>query len=149
MFFYDRGKSEDFVQDLFIKIIEKTNLFDTEKKFSTWIYSLAANMCKNEFRRMSRKPIVFDLPEVKIDFQSIDHKVSGQPFAQILESALLSLDEKHRACFILRYQEGFSVDEVSQILDCPQGTVKSRLFYALKNLAKHPQLAKQFQNIQL
>lgn len=149
MFFYDRSKAEDFVQDLFIKIIEKANLYDPERKFSTWIYSLAANMCKNEFRRMSRKPVVFDLPELKIEPSSKPIELSPEPFAKILESALMSLDEKHRACFILRYQEGFSVDEVSQILDCPKGTVKSRLFYALRNLAKHPQLAKQFQNIQL
>jgi len=149
MFFYDRSKAEDFVQDLFIKIIEKAKLYNTEKKFSTWVYSLAANMCKNEFRRMSRKPVVFDLPELKITPKSIDHEASNPNFSKILAAALLSLDEKHRACFMLRYQEGFSVEEVSQILDCPKGTVKSRLFYALKKLAKHPQLAKQFQNIQL
>ncbi len=148
MFFYNRTKSEDFVQDLFIKLIEKTNLYDTEKKFSTWIYSLAANMCKNEFRRMSRKPMVFDLPEVSMEPANIGMDLEPQ-FAQVLEAALMTLDEKHRACFILRYQEGFTVAEVSQILDCPKGTVKSRLFYALKNLAKHPQLALQFQNIQL
>ena len=147
MFFYDRSKAEDFVQDLFIKIIEKAHFYDTDKKFSTWMYSLAANMCKNEFRRMSRKPVVFALPDLIMVPQSINLEDTSQAFAQILASALMELDEKHRACFILRYQEGFSVAEVSQILDCPKGTVKSRLFHALKKLAKHPQLAKQYQNL--
>ncbi len=149
MFFYDRSKAEDFVQDLFMKIVEKASLYNPSQKFSTWIFSVAHNMCKNEFRRLSRKPTVYDLPEISItqDFSNLDNP--EKQFALALDAALLTLDEKHRACFILRYQDGFSVGEVSQILDCPKGTVKSRLFNALKKLAKHPQLARQFQNIEL
>jgi RNA polymerase sigma-70 factor (ECF subfamily) len=50
-FYGDGEKAQDFLQDLFLKIIEKSNYFDVNKKFSTWIYTLASNLCKNEFRK--------------------------------------------------------------------------------------------------
>ncbi len=55
-------KSRDFLQDIFIKIIERPELFDTTRKFSTWIFSVAHNMCKNEYRRMAvRSNTVYDV----------------------------------------------------------------------------------------
>lgn len=51
MLWRDAGKAEDFTQEIFLKIIEKPQLFDPERNFKTWIYTLASNLCKNEYRR--------------------------------------------------------------------------------------------------
>ena len=68
-FFYrklwsDRTKSEDFTHDLFTKIIEKPESFDPSRSFKTWLFSVANNMCKNEYKKQEiRKPTGYDLPE--------------------------------------------------------------------------------------
>src|ERR1700712_473931 len=64
-FFYqrlyqDKQKAQDFLQDLFLKILEKPQLFNADKKFKTWIYTLAANMCKNEYRKDAVRGIKVD-----------------------------------------------------------------------------------------
>ena len=61
--------------------------------------------------------------------------MDNEIFNQHLQEAINKLDERHRLCFILRYQEEKSVAEISDVLGCPLGTVKSRVHYALKKLA--------------
>src|SRR4051794_3865958 len=64
MLWRDDDKAQDFLHDLFIKIIEKPDQFNPERKFSTWIYSAAFNMCKNEYRRQSvRQDARYDLKD--------------------------------------------------------------------------------------
>lgn len=140
----EQQKAEDFTQELFLKIVNKPHLYDTNRNFSSWLYQVAANMVKNEYRRHSRQPeltaeLPLDLPfEVNTIFECSDRKY----FKQELNAALLQLSEEHRQCFVLRYLEEKSIKEISDILDCPEGTVKSRLYYALKKLAKALQVFK-------
>lgn len=128
----DAHRADDFTQELFMKVVEKTALFDPERRFSTWLYTVAGNMVKNEYRRLSRQsapPLMDDY--VGEDFsEDFDYQV----FEQHLHHALGELDETQRQCFVLRYQEELSVKEIAEILDCPEGTVKSRMFYTLKKL---------------
>lgn len=128
----DAHRADDFTQELFMKVVEKTALFDPERRFSTWLYTVAGNMVKNEYRRLSRQsapPLMDDY--VGEDFsEDFDYKV----FEQHLHHALGELDETQRQCFVLRYQEELSMKEIAEILDCPEGTVKSRMFYTLKKL---------------
>jgi len=56
-------------------------------------------------------------------------------FTARLTDALEELEDIHRTCFILRYQEELSIKEISEVMDCPEGTVKSRLYYALRKLS--------------
>lgn len=145
-FFYQRldrdaERAQDFLQELFMKIVEKPELFDGDKNFSTWLYSIAANLCKNEYRRNSIKRIKND------DFRHMAfHRLSDNSdcenvqdyifFGSSLNKALKTMGEKHSLTFILRHQEGFSVKEVSEIMGCTEGTVKSRLFYAIRKLSQ-------------
>lgn len=131
-----KEKASDFTQDLFLKIIEKGKLFDPSKSFSVWIYSIAGNMVKNEYRRKSRQQHSLPWPDylmengLDIDIERIDRPV----FRKAIKNALNALDDKHRECYILRFQEELSIQEISEILNCPKGTVKSRLFYAVKKM---------------
>ena len=129
----DAQRADDFTQDLFLKLIEKRTLYDPNRRFSTWLYTVAGNMVKNEYRRISRIP---ELPEFPEAFsENISEEIDHQLFEQKLQVALEGLDEIQRQCFVLRYQEELSIKEIADILDCPEGTVKSRLFYTLKKLA--------------
>lgn len=137
----DRDKAEDFTQDLFTKIIEKPQLFDTTKKFSTWVFSVACNMCKNEYRRLAvRSGTVND--EAKAvrakdeDSENVVDYMDKKNFDHLLQVELGLLDEKHRSVFILRFQEEMSIKEISEALGINEGTVKSRLFYTLKKLSE-------------
>jgi RNA polymerase sigma-70 factor (ECF subfamily) len=144
-FFYqrlyqDEQKAQDFLQDLFLKLLEKAASFDSNKPFKTWVYTLATNMCKNEYRRDAVRGVKVndfafeDMPEHQpaLIFAG---KFDKNLFAVNLKTELNKLDEHHRTTFILRYQEELSVSEISEVMDCAEGTVKSRLFYCTKKLA--------------
>lgn len=134
MFWQDAAKSEDFAQDLFLKIIEKAHTFRKECAFKTWIYTLAANMCKNEFRRTNyRETAVLPLTEDTCDYlpETIDQVL----VANALRACIDQLDIHYRTCFVLRFQEELSVREISDVTGIPEGTVKSRLHRALQKVS--------------
>ncbi len=134
----DSEKAQDFLHDLFIKIIEKPHLFDPDKKFSTWVYTIATNLCRNEYRKRARRTFVtFDnMPEFA-DVLNVDYieKIDGKSFVKSLREELSKLKDSHRTTFILRYQEQLQLQEIAEIMDCSIGTVKSRLFYTIRKLA--------------
>lgn len=130
-------QANDFLQELFMKLIEKPESYNPDYSFQTWFFSVANNMCKNEYRRreVRKEYQTMEALQTKLDYIS---ETSVEP-EQLLEKIFLTLDqlgEEHRAAFLLRYREGFSIKEVAEILDLPEGTVKSRLFYAKKILAE-------------
>ncbi len=140
---HDEEKAQDFLQDLFLKIIEKPHLFQKEKNFATWIYTIANNMCKNEYRhRLVRKDIRnegnVDLisPDESTDEHPTEKNIDRMNFRKALFSELENLKSEQKAVFLLKYQENYSIKKISSILKCSEGTVKSRLFYTTKKLAE-------------
>jgi RNA polymerase sigma-70 factor, ECF subfamily len=135
MLWNDRQKAEDFLHDLFVKIINNPQRFDTSRKFSTWLYSVAHNMCKNEYRKnqfRSNATNHFSLDE-KSD---VDTRLDITAAHYALTKVLSELDEDDRALLLLRYEEDLGIQEISSIISLPEGTVKSRLFYLRKQLAE-------------
>ncbi|MDX1653136.1 MAG: RNA polymerase sigma factor [Brumimicrobium sp.] len=137
---HDKEKGEDFVHDLFAKIIDRPELFDPERKFKTWIYSVANNMCINEYKKMAVRSntsggLTSDLP-VSSGNTSVIDQVEENNFSSDLERELAAMDEKHSSVFCLRHIDGLSVKEVAEVLEINEGTVKSRLFYAMKKIAE-------------
>lgn len=129
--------ANDFLQELFMKLIEKPERFNPDYPFATWFYSVANNMCKNEYRRreVRQEYQVAEVHEIQVDYPD-DSTIAPQ---QLIEKIFVTLDqlgEEHRSAFLLRYREGFSVRDVAEILELPEGTVKSRLHYARKILAE-------------
>ncbi len=138
MLWRDAARAEDFTQELFVRIIEKPNLYDPARPFRTWLYAVAGNMCKNEYRRKKST----DLPPPATDdtFVAGDYlpeRLDRQLFESSLREAIDRLSDQHRQCFVLRYQEELSVAEIAGIIDCPEGTVKSRLHYALQRISEY------------
>jgi len=135
----DKEKCEDMVHDLFAKIIRKPDYFNVNRSFRTWVFSVACNMCKNEYKRMSvRKHVSNDFEPTKSLQAESDtlKKVHESTFGESFYKALNALDEKHKNVFALRHFEGLSMKEIAETLEINEGTVKSRLFYATKTLAK-------------
>lgn len=130
----DTAKAEDFTQELFLKIIEKPHLFDANRSFRTWIYTVATNMCKNEYRRICNTPAIQSdaLPETWEE--PLPEQLDQGIFETELCRSIAALNEPQRRCFVLRYQEELSVPEISEIVGCPEGTVKSRLYHALRHI---------------
>lgn len=135
---FDKAKAEDLLHDLFIKLIEKPQLFDTEKKFSSWLYALATNMLKNEFKKQQRisEHVEFQTIVSKNISENPEQSMDKSEFDQCLEMELTKLDSEQKILFSLRFQEEKSIKEIAEIMEIPEGTVKSRLFYLVKKLSQ-------------
>jgi RNA polymerase sigma-70 factor (ECF subfamily) len=95
-------------------------------------------MCKNEYKRMAvRKNVKSDLEPAELIKSPEDtlKTVHEKSFSDRLNEKLEEMDEKHKSVFVLRHFDGFSMKEIAEALQINEGTVKSRLFYATKNLA--------------
>jgi RNA polymerase sigma-70 factor (ECF subfamily) len=135
----DRERAEDLVQEVFIRVYRHLHRFDRSKKFSTWVYTIASNLAKNELRNRSRNPLVLfqtmkntwedeDRPLQFEDPQSRpDDMFRKRHLRQLVEHTVAQLPEHHREVFVLRELEGKSYEEIAEITDCNLGTVKSRL----------------------
>ena len=143
----DRDKARDFTQELFGKIIHKTELYDPNRSFKTWLYSVAHNMCKNEYAKHEvRQTAHSEIKYTSSKTESNDavKAMDRAAFNEKLEEALLELDEVKRSTFELRFKHEMSITEISEAMQCSEGTVKSRLFYTLKELQTK---LKQFEGI--
>jgi len=133
----DEEMAQDFLHDIFMKLVERPQLFASGRRFSTWIFSVAHNMCKNEYRsRQVRQMVPAELDELPTAFECELEKIDRREFRAMLDLEIDALDEEHRTAFLLRYQEGFSIREIGEAMGCAEGTVKSRLFYTVRRLAQ-------------
>jgi RNA polymerase sigma-70 factor (ECF subfamily) len=143
----DRERGEDLVQEVFIRVYRHMHRFDRSKKFSTWIYTIASNLAKNELRNRSRNPLVF-FQTIKKNWQDDDRPLqfedaTSRPddlyrkrhLREMVEASVSQLPEHHRQVFVLRELEGKSYEEIAEITGCNLGTVKSRLNRARNSFA--------------
>lgn len=140
MLWKDREKAEDFVHDLFAKIINKPEYFDPSRTFKTWVYSVANNMCKNEYKKQEVRKNTssgldnhYALSDTKVN---VEQEVEENMFQQEFNAKMQDLDPKHREAFELRHVQGLSIKEIAETLEINEGTAKSRIFYATKYLAE-------------
>ncbi len=133
MFQGDVQKAQDFTQDLFLRILERHAQFDPTKRFYTWMYVIAVNMCKTEFRKPNTDEFSDDhktISAVNWDDISLDKKV----FHAALRRAIEELEDHHQLTFVLRFMQELSVKEIAAITEVSEGTVKSRLHHATKKV---------------
>lgn len=133
MLWKNKELAEDCTQELFIKLIKNASSFEQAKTFSSWLYSMAHNMCKNEYRKeeVRAKHVAMNNKTRRVtEARNLDlHR-----FKEAVHRCVKELDEEKKSLFVLRFQEQLSVPEISGIMNIPEGTVKSRLFYLLKDL---------------
>ena len=143
-FIRDRMECEDVTQEAFIKAYRALPNFRGESAFYTWLYRIAVNTAKNYLVSASRRP-----PSQDLDAGEADHSAAGVNFVELNtpESALMNaellaviretirdLPDNLREAIVYREFDGMSYEEIADVMDCPIGTIRSRIFRARETL---------------
>jgi RNA polymerase sigma-70 factor (ECF subfamily) len=137
---HNQDDAIELAQETFVRAFENLSKFESRSSFSTWLYRIAANIAIDFWRREAR--------HVVLHGEDADHEIGKMPASQgdsfkevsrielsaRLRRALKELTPEHRAVILLREVEGMSYDEISEVLQCPRGTIMSRLHYARTHL---------------
>lgn len=140
----------DIVQDSFINAYKALHQFRGEAQFYTWLHRIAMNTARKALLEMKRDPTVNEsalLPADAPDDETFAYKheptsnetpeslVAAQQIAQAVHTAMDALPEEHRRALALREMDGLSYEEIAALMDCPIGTVRSRIFRAREAVA--------------
>ena len=136
LLYYSRNDiqlSKDILQDVFLKIYEKASQYDCTRPFKPWAIQIASNLCKNKYKRQN-------LQEQFKSSQSSEFNIynsnENSDLNKTINEAIKLLPWKSREVIILKYKLKLSLEEISQVLNIPVGTVKSRIYYANKALSE-------------
>lgn len=135
----DKELASDAVQDLFLKIAESPEKFDSSRSFKTWMFSLASNYCKNYYRHKKVEQtyvelFIHDNGKVSNELAQVIQHMDRKYLLKMLDLVLLELPMEKREVIVLKYQEERSIAEIAEIQNCSEGTVKSRLHHAIRIL---------------
>jgi RNA polymerase sigma-70 factor (ECF subfamily) len=140
-----REEAEDVAQEVFVTVLRSVDSFRGDAKFSTWLYRVAANHCKNRIKYLSRRSRTTGdgldaVPEQGMEdagqaplqshIDGPDKILEGLQLEQLMQRAIATLDEEHRLLIVLRDVEELSYQEIADITSLNEGTVKSRLHRA-------------------
>jgi len=147
----NRQRGEDLLQETFLRVVRQAHSFKRKAKFTTWLYTIARNLCIDALRRASyRKHPSLDQPLSRSDPSDggtlMDKVPAGGPdaadqtrdkrFRTALQEALNTLPDEQKDIFIMREFQGLKFREISEIIGVPENTVKSRMRYALQGLRR-------------
>ncbi|MCA3149143.1 MAG: RNA polymerase sigma factor RpoE [Burkholderiales bacterium] len=143
----DAAEIEDITQEAFIKAYRALPQFRGESAFYTWLYRIAINTAKNHLVAQGRRvptttennaeeAETFDAAEPLRDISTPESLLMSKQVAQTVNSAMLELPEELRTAITLREMEGLSYDEIAELMNCPIGTVRSRIFRAREAIAE-------------
>ena len=128
-------EAEDLVQETFLRVYRNRNAYQKVAKFSTWIYTIAGNLAKTELRKRKRRKF-FSISDLGYDDKDYDisdeafnpeRAVDGTMKEEIIHREIQALSPKFREVILLRDVQELSYEEISQIVNIPLGTVKSRV----------------------
>ena len=137
--------ARDICQETFLRILKKSSRFKPGAKFSTWMYQIALNLCRDQLRRKRRwsSLIVEAVTRSEDDRPREDADPSAADPAAVAElrekreavtQALSTIPPEQREVLVLKEFEGLKFREIAEILGCPESTVKSRMYYGLNGL---------------
>jgi RNA polymerase sigma-70 factor, ECF subfamily len=148
-FVSDAAEAQDVAQEAFLKAYRALPSFRGESAFYTWLYRIAINTAKNALVSNRRRPVDFDLdlqdPEQydrHARLKEVDTPegvLLTEEIRQVVERAMEQLPEDLRTAIVLREIEGLSYEEIAEAMDCPVGTVRSRIFRAREAIDKRLQ----------
>ena len=124
---------DDIAQDVFITVYRNLKHFRFESQFTTWLYRITVNRCKDYLRKMNVRKIFFPIEEGS-ELSEYPTPIENNDISKIVMDAISKLPVKLRMPLILKDIEGFSYQEISESLNCEMGTVKSRIFRGREKL---------------
>ena len=145
-FVRDPAQAEDVTQETLLRLIKGADAYERQAKFTTWLYTIARNLCIDAARRgKHRKAASLDAP---LDDESgaalldlvpdgaagVDRQAQSRELAVRLRAAIESLPDEQREIFLLREVADLQFNEIAAVVGCPENTVKSRMRYALEKL---------------
>ncbi|MET3107192.1 RNA polymerase sigma-70 factor (ECF subfamily) [Oxalobacteraceae bacterium GrIS 2.11] len=145
-FVRDQAEAEDIVQETFIKAYRALSKFRGESAFYTWLYRIGVNTAKNHLVRQRRRvptstdsdvqeAETFDESDGLRETNTPESVLESKQLAETVNEAMSSLPEELRVAISLREIEGLSYDEIAELMACPIGTVRSRIFRARETIA--------------
>jgi RNA polymerase sigma-70 factor (ECF subfamily) len=156
-----RSTAEDLTQDVFLRIIRRARSYKREAKFTTWLYTIARNICVDHARRMQhRRAASLDQPlradgedrrtlgdNIAAEDADVAREAIGHELGQRIRAAVEGLADEQREVFLMREYLGLPFKEIADIVGIPENTAKSRMRYALEklraDLAEFEDLARQ------
>lgn len=143
----DRATAEDLLQECFLRIIKGAERYKRQAKFTTWLYTIARNLCVDQARRRKhRNHASLDAPLDRHDDQGtlLDVVASGEPAGdrhtanhqlhERMQRAIAALSDDQREVFLMREFLDMPFKQIAQVVGIPENTVKSRMRYALEKL---------------
>jgi len=145
-FVHDAQEAEDVCQEAFIKAYRALPLFRGDSAFYTWLYRIAVNTAKNHLVSRNRRPPASDLDVDEAEVSEIgtvlreienpEGSLVTEKLKQAINTAVEDLPEDLRTAFTLREFSGLSYEDITEVMDCPVGTVRSRIFRAREAIDK-------------
>lgn len=145
-FVRDPHEVEDVTQEAFIKAYRALHLFRGDSAFYTWLYRIAVNTAKNYLVSRSRRPPANDVEvdeaelseagSVLREIENPESRLATDKLKLAIEAAIEDLPEDLRTAFTLREFSGLSYEDITEVMDCPVGTVRSRIFRAREAIDK-------------
>ena len=142
----DSAEVQDVTQEAFIKAYRALPKFRGDAQFYTWLYRIAINTAKNYLMARSRRPPGsdidvqdaenFDSATALKDIENPENQLFGEELRQVVQRAIGQLPEDLRTAVTLREFDGLSYEEIADVMDCPVGTVRSRIFRARESIDK-------------
>ena len=136
--------ARDVVQETFLRAFRGIGAFKGQAKFSSWLYRIALNLCRDWIRRRRRSPIALvpedmDLEDLAADTgpsESVEDLVARRELSSVVEAAMDKLPEEQRTAIILKEYHGMTFQEIADLQGCPLSTVKTRLYQGLSVLRR-------------
>jgi RNA polymerase sigma-70 factor, ECF subfamily len=136
--------ARDVCQETFLRAFRALRGFKGQAKFSSWLYRIALNLCRDWIRRERRAPIaqapegvdLLDLAAEQEPAESIETLVARREMSRAVAKAMALLPEEQRTAIILKEYHGLTFQEIADLLDCPLSTVKTRLYQGLSVLRR-------------
>lgn len=122
---------DDLYQETWLRVVRAARRFDRRRRFSTWLFQIAVNLCRDWHRRRPPEPV--DPADIEATREGTAAAADAALDARRL---LAALPEPQRSAVILRYYHDLGEEEMAEVLGCPRGTVKSRLHHAMARLTR-------------
>jgi RNA polymerase sigma-70 factor, ECF subfamily len=136
--------ARDVCQETFLRAYRALKGFRGQAKFSSWLYRIAINLCRDWMRRERRTPVMqapedvdlMDLAAAREPAESIEDRITRNDLSRAVERAMAVLPDEQRAAIVLKEYHGLTFQEIADLVGCPLSTVKTRLYQGLTVLRR-------------
>jgi RNA polymerase sigma-70 factor (ECF subfamily) len=130
----NRELVDDLSQEVFISVFNKLKFFRFESQFTTWLYRITVNKCKDHLRKIKIRSIFIPIKDTDENIGGFSKPSENIDVKEVVQAAIEKLPEKLKVPLVMREMDGLSYKEIADQLNCEVGTIKSRIFRARETL---------------